>query len=125
MPDTRKPWEIPIQYTDDRWTPTSKEQSRLADIVASEENRHIDDVEEILDRPDSKEERAYDCNDTSPVNYGHGPHDDEFGVDDEDTPDTDLVPYDRGPENEEEFGVDDDDFEAADDDDQEFEEDVY
>jgi hypothetical protein len=100
MADTRKPWEIPITYTDDRWTPMTPKQQRQADIVAREERRHIDDVEEMLSRPDrGVEERHYECNDTTPVNYGKGPHTEAFGVDEDEVESTGHEPvnYDCGP----------------------------
>lgn len=107
MSDKRKPWEIPIQYTDDRFvepTPTSAGRDESRPV----EDLDADDIEERLRRPDVKEEREYECNDTTPINYAKGPHDDEFGVDGNafDAPDDVPLDYENGP-HDDEFGEDD------------------
>src|SRR5215218_5175066 len=108
----------PPQYNDDRWEDPRKAESMAADAVNrgpgdNGEERSERDIEELLNRPDEREERVYECNDTTPINYAKGPHDEEFGVDDKefDGPDRDPMPYHRGPADEEEFGVEEDDDE--------------
>ena len=114
--DGRKPWEIPISYNDDRWVEPKRAEGVAENPVSrgasdNGDERDAGDIETILRRPDRvHEDREYECNDVTPINYGKGPHDEELGVDDHDFDEPDTVPvdYDRGP-HEDEFGVDDDD----------------
>ena len=106
---------VPVQYNEDRF-PSQDRPDPLA-VKVSDDGTIIDsgppinsaEVEEMLRRPDRKDEREYECNDVSPVDYGNGPHDKEFGVADHDfeEPDSAPVNYGRGP-HDEEFGVEDD-----------------
>jgi hypothetical protein len=121
--DGRKPWETPIVYNEDRFVERTKEESpqpfpHHLEHGASDngEVRDASEIEEILRRPDHREEREYECNDTTPINYKKGPHDEEFGVEDHDFDQPDNVPlnYEQGP-HDEEFGVEDDEeFEPLD-----------
>ena len=85
----RKPWEIPVQYNDDRWPEPSNAPDRSA--AASPQGRDDDadyhderDIEELLSRPAREpNDNDYECNDTTPVNYANGPHDRDFEDDDE------------------------------------------
>jgi hypothetical protein len=110
MAEKKRLWDDrPIQYTEDRFVPppaTAPPRGRT-----EPEAKDRSDVDELFRRPERRgDDRTYQCNDTSPLNYTRGPHDDEFGVDERDgsPPDADAVPYERGPDSEEEFGVDDD-----------------
>lgn len=121
MSSEKKPWMTPIGYNDDRFVEPDRDggspefQMPRGDgdgrrSGEDEDDRQARDVEDILRRPDrAREEREYECNDTSPVDYRRGPHDEELGVDEKDfgTPDPDPVPYGNG-EHEDELGVDDD-----------------
>jgi hypothetical protein len=110
----RKPWEIPIEYTDSRWdtNPTESDQ----------EERSERDIEELLHRPTRTEEAGQlkvSTTDNRPINYGHGPHNVDLDIDDND----DGVPsdYHPRPETKELFGlIDDEDLLDADLDDAEF-----
>lgn len=115
----RKPWETPIEYVEDRFVepkrvdaPESREISRGASDNGDVRDER--DIEEILRRPDRKEEeREYECNDVTPINYKKGPHDEEFGVEDhdfDDGADNPPLDYQQGP-HDEEFGVEDEDEE--------------
>lgn len=121
--DGRKPWEIPIQYVEDRFVERTKEESPQPFPHYKEHNDDVDerdetDVEELLRRPDrAPDEREYACNDTTPINYTKGPHDEEFGVEETDfdeAAENPPVNYSQGP-HDEEFGVEDDEeFEELD-----------
>lgn len=114
--DGRKPWEVPVQYNEDRFEPPTRPARPAPRYEESGDfdERDARDVEEILRRPDRPaDDREYECNDTTPINYGRGPHDEEFGVDENefDHADPVQVDYGQGP-HDEEYGVeDDDDFE--------------
>ena len=123
---SRKPWETPITYNDDRWE-EPKQAENLAAAAASgsdegvdEDARSANDVEELLHRA-PREGHDYECTDTTPIDYTKGPHDTEFGVDEKDFDpgaENPPVPYDNGP-HDDEFGVDDeseDSLEPADND---------
>lgn len=106
---SRKPWQTPVIYNEDRFddkadTPAASEFDEDGD------ERDASDVEELLCRPDEKGGRTYECNDSTPLNYGKGPHEEEFGVDESefDAPDDNPVDYRNGP-HEDEFGDDDED----------------
>jgi hypothetical protein len=106
----RKPWEIPIEYRDERFDdPPATSKDRVAEPPDEDDARDSRDVEELLSRGEP-EERKYDCNDTTPVDYGKGPHDKEFGVDEKDfdAPDDAPVPYENG-EHDDEYGFDEED----------------
>ena len=109
---SRKPWETSIEYnSSDRWGEPSRAVSPASDIVQGDDDeRDGRDIDEILNRA-PREERDYECTDTTPINYSKGPHDEEFGVDEKDfNPDAENppVPYENGP-HDDEFGVDDED----------------
>ena len=123
--DGRKPWETPVVYNEDRWDEPKQVEGMAANVAsrgASDNGdvRDASEIEEILRRPDrNEEEREYECNDTTPINYKKGPHDEEFGVEDHDFDDGAENPplqYDQGP-HDDEFGVEEDDeeFERIDD----------
>ncbi len=132
MMGERPPWMTPVIYNDDRWA-SPKDPENLAGRTAAgkmfPENEDLDerdghDVQELLSRPDEREEKHYECTDKTPINYSKGPHDQEFGVDEDefDKADPDPVNYSRAP-HDDEFGVDEDDennFQQADDDESEF-----
>ena len=99
----RKPWQIPLIYNEDRWpdpepsalpnhllgVPIGRTPDDTDDVTkdASEDDtKDASEVEEILRRED-RPDRVYECNDTTPIDYNKGPHDDEFGVADKDEPD--------------------------------------
>jgi hypothetical protein len=132
---SRKPWEIPVIYNDDRWLepgPGDRNDSsgnpnpgfrEPSDDGSDDANgRDVGDVEELLRRPDDPDRHGNKTTDNTPLNYGRGPHDDEFGVDEDESPDQVPVNYDSQP-HDDEFGLDDDDeldeskLEPADDDD--------
>ena len=114
--DGRKPWEIPVVYNEDRWESSTAQSQHDAPPPPPKfgptdngDERDADDVEELLRRPDREEEREYECNDTTPVNYGRGPHEEEFGVDEgefDEGVENPPLNYEQGP-HEEEFGVED------------------
>lgn len=106
----RPPWMIPVVYTEDRF-----DDDELGvpggPVEFDVDERDASEIEELLSRPDRQEDdRHYECNDVSPVNYNRGPHDEEFGVDANEWDDDDPNPidYSNGP-SELEFGVEDDD----------------
>lgn len=107
----RKPWEIPIEYNDPRWDEASPAESSSGQLSHNEtdegDEREERDIEALLKR-ETRNPSGYECNDTTPLNYSKGPHQDEFGVDEKDfeAPDDDPVPYGNG-EHEDEFGFDD------------------
>ena len=104
---SRKPWEEPVIYNEDRFDDIRSTQPNQAEDDRGERSER--DISELLRRPDRKEEREYACNDTAPLNYERGPHDEEFGDDeDESHADPDPVDYGSGPDNEDDYGVDDD-----------------
>ncbi len=110
------PWEVPIQYNDDRFVEPSPVHERNDPSPTSDDfddARDGRDIDQILNREstaDDWRDREYECNDTTPIDYRKGPHDDEFGVDDKDfdTSDDAPVPYENQP-HDDEFGVPDDD----------------
>lgn len=110
MSRERKPWEIPISYNDERFVEPSKETGETQEANRVVNELDGDDVDALIRRPDDQSERSYECVDMTPINYGNGPHEEVFGVDESefDSPDDVPVPYDNGP-TDEEFGVDDDD----------------
>ena len=110
----RPAWMVPVRYNDDRFvepTPSTPVAGGVTHGASDNgEERSGRDVEAMLRRPERSERDDYECNDTTPVNYDAGPHDDELDVSDkefnasaENTP----VNYDTGP-HDEEFGVEDD-----------------
>jgi hypothetical protein len=104
----RRPWETPIEYTDDRFeeaSPSHVSPRPTADDDLDE--RGPREIEDLLNR-EPRAEKSYECNDSSPLDYTKGPHDEVFGVDESqfDAPDADPVPYDKGPHYEE-LGLDD------------------
>lgn len=119
---SRKPWEVPVQYNDDRWDedpPASQKGDGFGrrhgsdvddEVDADADERDGRDIDELLARPDQRNDKEYECTDTTPVDYNKGPHDDEFGVDDSDfdTPDDHPVPYANQP-HDDVFGLDDED----------------
>ena len=117
MPRERKPWEIPIQYNDDRFIEASpvherNDPSPTSDDFDDEDGRSARDIDAILNRESTADDwgdREYECKDTTPIDYAKGEHDDEFGVDDREFDATDdvPVPYENQP-HDEEFGVPDD-----------------
>jgi hypothetical protein len=134
---SRKPWEIQVQYNDDRWNEPQQAEVQAARAVSSESTDDADgrdegdvgqsprgfaDVEQLLRRTDDPDRHGNKTTDNTPLNYGRGPHDEEFGVDEDESPDQEPVHYDSQP-HDDEFGVDDDDeldeskLEPADDDD--------
>ena len=124
--DGRKPWQIPISYNDDRFVEEQSDRSHTttSGLSGNGDMRDADEVEELLRRPDSRDEREYECKDTTPVNYAKGPHDEEFGVDENDFDagiENPRIVYERGP-HEEAFGVDDDEDDSDDTDDDDAEE---
>jgi len=85
----------PVIYNDPRFVETTKE-------------RVPEPFPHHMMHTDQPEKTSHKSNDTTPLDYSKGPHDDEFGVD-EDEPvqsNDEPVPYDNGP-NDDEFGVDD------------------
>ena len=116
--DGRKPWEIPIQYNDDRFADPAKPDIPPVHFDLPREERTAAEIDELLRRPD-RAGREYECKDTTPVNYAKGPHDEEFGVDDHDfdsSADNPPLDYAQGP-HDNEFGVDDDEDDENEDDD--------
>lgn len=116
----RPAWMRPVQYNDDRFEarPSAPPGTGGAgrEVGDNGEVKAGSDVEELLRRPDRPTRSDYECNDTTPVDYSKGPHDDELDVSDKDfeaSAENPPVKYDQGP-HEEEFGVDDD-FEPLDD----------
>lgn len=99
----RKPWEIPVIYNEDRFDDPP---GRVVVPPEEEDDRDVRDVESLINR-EEHQERTYDCNDTTPLDYTSGPHDKEFGVDEKefDAPDDAPVPYANG-EHDDEFGFD-------------------
>ncbi|SIO37195.1 hypothetical protein SAMN05444166_4173 [Singulisphaera sp. GP187] len=119
MSRDRKPWEIPIIYNEDRFVESAKSSRHFSE--EEQEERDHRDIDELLSRPDTRDERSYECNDTTPIDYSRGPSNEEFGVDEDEMDSLDETPldYTRGPASAEEFGVDeDDDLEPLDDDDE-------
>jgi hypothetical protein len=115
----RKPWETPIEYNDTRWeeSPPNAIDSPQSGIEGLDE-RDKDEVEELMSR-EPREEKEYECNDDSPLDYGRGPHDDELDTEDRfDQPDDIPVPYGNGPHEEvlDDDDEDEDDREIDDDD---------
>jgi hypothetical protein len=106
---------VPVRYNDDRFVekrpPAQSGQGGVAGGASDNgEEKSGRDVEEMLRRPERRSEREYECNDTTPLNYERGPHDDELDVSDREfSPSADNPPlaYDNGP-HDEEFGVEDD-----------------
>jgi hypothetical protein len=121
---SRKPWETPISYNDDRWREPKAAEHLAAAAAAGKplfpdddiEARDASDVEELLRRPDRQGDREYECNDTTPIDYAKGPHDEEFGVDEKEFDggaENPPVDYGSGP-HDDEFGLDDEgDLEPA------------
>jgi hypothetical protein len=114
---------VSTSYNDDRWSEPRAAESAAHRAVSGQDDdideRDARDVEELLRRPGEREERDYECHDTTPINYQKGPHDEEFGVDEQefDAPDMDPVPYDQGP-HDDLFDIDEDEFEELDDQDE-------
>lgn len=113
--DGRKPWMTPVIYNDERWVEPKASENLAANVVNhgpsdNGDEKDAKDVEEILRRPDRPERNDYECTDTTPINYGNGPHDNELDTDDRDDLTVDQTPinYQSGP-HEDEFGVEDDD----------------
>ena len=77
----RPSWMQPIQYVDDRFEPSGAVAARRA--PEPEDVIDTADVEELLRRPDRAPRTNYECNDTTPVDYSRGPHEEVFGVDDD------------------------------------------
>ena len=102
-----KPWLRPIEYVDDRFTDPSPSSSS-PDPGRQSEELDAADVEERINRPARDDDRAYECNDATPLNYGKGPHDEVLGVEDSefDAPDDAPLDYESGP-HDDEFGDDD------------------
>jgi hypothetical protein len=109
---SRKPWMVPIQYTDERFVEPEGSPPATASMADDEDadERDGSEIEERLSRPSRGDARTYDCNDTTPLDYSKGPLDSECGVEDRDDPAPDdvPVPYENGPQDEQEFGIDDD-----------------
>lgn len=118
MADKRPPWMIPMYESyvtpkppakpvvesgeDEEWSPTYNES----------DERDEDEIDELIERSerrggggDIRGTCTGAVNDNRPVNYGRGPHDNEFGMDDKD---------DR------QYGLDGEEFELVDPDEDEF-----
>jgi hypothetical protein len=114
------PWRQPLIYNDDRWAEPKQAENMAAHAASGQDDdpdvRDAGEVEEMLRRPASDGDRTYECNDTTPVDYTRGPHDEEFGVEEKEFDSTDDAPldYENGP-HDQEFG-DDEDYEPAEDD---------
>lgn len=110
---SRKPWEIPIQYDEPAFEPPGEIERQLGLPDPEDDDiRDGRDAEELLNRG-PRDERDYECNDTAPIDYGRGPHDEEFDCSlngGEHGTDAAPLDYERGP-HEDEFGVEDDDEE--------------
>lgn len=110
MSYTRKPWEIPMQYNDDRFEPSPSPLDRPREVDDPVGERDARDVEELISRAPRDRPGVGGSNDATPLDYGRGPHDDEFGVDDDegsDGSDDVPVPYENGP-HDNDFGDHDD-----------------
>ena len=130
----RKPWEIPVEYVDSRWEEAGASAAPASppaedydpETHAHEDERDARDVDELLNRPDGREEKVYECTNTTPVDYRKGPHDTEFGVNEKVFNDDALnpaVPYENGPHDDELGLTDEEEYEDADPD-EEFTEDM-
>lgn len=98
----RKPWEEPIIYNDDRFDdsrgPAEEIRPPNGHKAPEEEpdERDGSEVDELARRSsDDRTEPAYECNDTTPIDYSNGPHEEEFGVEDDEP---DFEPLDGEPE---------------------------
>lgn len=83
---SRKPWETPIIYNEDRFEPPV---AAHAATDAPVDERTEEDVVELINRPQSsardRDRSNYGfSNDDTPINYNKGPHRDELDVDDRD-----------------------------------------
>lgn len=94
----RKPWETPVEYNDDRFDDESSgpgyddslTDRSLEDFEANDDQFDIDDDDEptgTLADNDSDEDwdDEFDSLDDEPIDYGQGPHDEEFGEDDDES----------------------------------------
>lgn len=108
---SRKPWEIPIQYNDDRFAePAQGITHHSSSTSDDDEVRSERDIESLLNRRSREDVATNRTSDTTPLDYGRGPHDDELDVSDRDFKSVDEEPinYEHG-EHDSEIDVDDDD----------------
>lgn len=105
MSRERKPWEIPMSYNEDRFVDPQPSEARSLQDIPSREITELDenDVIEMLNRPNDRDAKVYECNDTTPVNYGKGPHNEVLGVEEAefDAPDDHPLDYESGPHDQE------------------------
>jgi hypothetical protein len=98
MSDERKPWEIPMQYSDDRWETGDGEKMPLAEIADEQEERSSEEMDALISRG-PRVERPSVSNDKTPLDYSKGPHNEVLGVEDRDehgSPDDDPMDYESG-----------------------------
>jgi hypothetical protein len=110
---SRKPWETPIEYKDDRFAepPSSPhhDPSQILGEPAPRPGEPDEDDEFGIDDEDMPE-TEFESADTEPMDYSRGPHDDEFGVDENafESNDREPIDYGNGP-HDDEFGIGDED----------------
>lgn len=84
MSEERKPWMTPVIYNDDRFS--------AADTGGdSGDERTAEEVEERINRGGARPSTVNKSTDTEPMDYNRGPHEEEFGVDDDGHDDIDEL----------------------------------
>lgn len=79
----RKPWEIPTEYNDDRFDDDPPARHAPPVDPAEWEPGGSDGDGEVFGIDEGDEPR-FSSLDDEPMDYSRGPHDREFGVDDDD-----------------------------------------
>lgn len=79
----RKPWETPVEYNEDRFDDESSGPGYSDEEDISNAFELPDDDDGPFDDDDDDDE-DFDSLDDEPIDYGQGPHDEEFGEDDGD-----------------------------------------
>lgn len=76
MSEKKRLWDArPPQYNDDRFVDGAHA------ATGSDDERSADDVEALIRRPArDHDDRVYECNDTTPVDYTRGPHERAFNL---------------------------------------------